>query len=83
MFTEQNPFWSEIFIAVHMPSMNHSSLSSYWNSKYIHAIVQHSAISSGFEYPLWHNVPINTNIMLIKITVNYIPHEILITHVIN
>lgn len=66
--------WIEIITAVHMSSMKHSSLSSNWNSKYVHAIVRHSATSSRFEYPLGHNMSINTNIMWIKIIVNYMLH---------
>jgi hypothetical protein len=44
-----------------MKAMNQRKLSVKWNSKYLCITVPHSAISTGFEYLLWHNVPVITN----------------------
>jgi hypothetical protein len=43
-------------------SMKCISLSSKWNSKYLHATVPHSAVSTGFKYLLGHNASIIINI---------------------
>jgi hypothetical protein len=43
-----------------MPKMNYtrSNLAINWNFKYVHTTVSHSATSTGFEYLLWHDVPV-------------------------
>jgi hypothetical protein len=58
---EQNPLWFEIIIDVRMPWMNHSSPSSKRDSKYVHDDVPRFAISTGFEYLLWHNLSVNSD----------------------
>jgi hypothetical protein len=57
--------------------MNYRNLSSKWNSKYVYSTVSHSEISTGYEWLLGHKVPIITNVLEIKIIINYIPidHE--------
>jgi len=49
--------WVKIRIDVRLPSRNDTSLSSKVNSKYVQATVPQTAISTGFEYLLGHNVP--------------------------
>jgi hypothetical protein len=61
----QNLLWIEI--VVDMPSMSCSTLTSKWNSKYIHTIVEYCATSIGFEHLLGHSVPVITNISETKI----------------
>jgi hypothetical protein len=68
----KNPLWAEVIIEARTASMNYRNLSSKWNSKYVHFTVAHSAISTGYECLLGYNVPIITNILEIKIVINYV-----------
>jgi len=69
----KNSLWAQVIIDVRTPSMNYRSLSSKWNSKYVHFTVLHSAISTGYECLLGYNVSITTNVLEIKIVINYVP----------
>jgi hypothetical protein len=55
-----------------MPSMNHSNLSSKWNSRYVQATVLHSTTLTEFQDLLGHNVSIITSALSIKFTQNYV-----------
>jgi hypothetical protein len=52
--------------------MNYRNLSIKWNSKYVHSTISHSAISTGYEWLLEHKVPSITNVLEIKVIVNYV-----------
>jgi hypothetical protein len=67
----KNPLGTEVIIAC-TPLMNYRKLSRKWNSKYVHFTVPHYAISTGYECLLGYNVPIITNILEIKIIINYV-----------
>jgi hypothetical protein len=68
----KNPLWAEVIIQAPTPSMNYRNLSRKWNSKYVHFTVPHSTISTGHECLLGYNVPIITNVLEIKIIINYV-----------
>ena len=68
----KNTLWAEVIIEARKPSMNYRDLSSKWNSKYVHFTVPHSAISTGYECLLEYNVPIITDVLEIKIIINYV-----------
>lgn len=78
----KNPIWAEVIIDARTPSMNYRKLSSKWNSKYVHTTVPHSAISAGYECLLRYNLPIITNVLEIKIIINYVlrVHEFCYSH---
>jgi hypothetical protein len=68
----KSPLWAEVVIDARTPSMNYRNLCSKWNAIYVHSNVQHSAISTGYECLLEYKVPIITNVLEIKIIINYV-----------
>ena len=69
---EKNPLRTEVIIEARAPSMNYKKPSIKWNSKYVHFTVPHSAVSTGYVCLLGYNVRIITNILEIKIIINYV-----------